>query len=101
MPMKVAIGTTSSLASETWFSSLSRKAGGGHDWWRATLLTLVVLASALIGGNLLFIFWTSVLEGSVGGLGSVYSLAGYREVFTNPFVLRVFMNTIGFAAVTL
>ncbi len=65
------------------------------------MLVAVVLASMLIGGNLLFIFWTSFLEGSVGGLGSVYSLAAYRDLFSDPFVLRVFLNTIGFASVTL
>lgn len=101
MPVKAAIGTTSSFGSAGRFGSLTRGTRSARDGWRAALLTLVMLASGLILCNLLFIFWTSLLEGSVGGLGSTYSLVGYREVFTDPFVLRVFMNTIGFAAITL
>ncbi|MGE0748721.1 MAG: ABC transporter permease [Rhodospirillales bacterium] len=92
---------SAAFGAAAWRRPPARRAPGDRDPWRLGLLAAVTLASLLIGGNLLFIFWTSILEGSVGGLGTEYSVAAYREVFTDPFVLRVFANTTGFAAVTL
>lgn len=93
---------TSSMTAGLGITSAPRRARFANwDPWRAGLLLLVVLASLVIGGNLLFIFWSSVIEGSVGDPSQSYSLASYVEVFTDPFVARVFLNSTLFAAVTL
>jgi iron(III) transport system permease protein len=72
-----------------------------RDPWPAVLLALVLFAAAVIVGNVILILWTSFLSGSVGESGTTYSLASYLELFTDPFVARVFANTIGFATSTL
>jgi len=82
-------------------STPSRISLRNWDPWRAGLLVLVIVTSGVIGGNLLFIFWSSVLDGSVGDLGNSYSLANYVEIFSDPFVAQVFLNSTLFAAVTL
>ncbi len=99
--VRLAIDTSTLMAGRGMTSALRRIPLENWDPWKAGLLVLVVLTSFIIGGNLLFIFWSSVLDGSVGDLSQSYSLNSYAETFTDPFVARVFLNSTLFAAVTL
>ena len=78
-----------------------RKRSGRVDPWRLTLLGLVIVTSLLIVGNLLFIFLSSFADEKKGVLSGVFSLSLYWEIFSDPFVANVFLNSIVFALVTL
>jgi ABC-type spermidine/putrescine transport system permease subunit I len=41
-------------------------------------------------------FWISLQKGAFGTPSAIYTLANYRDVFTDPFVYRVAGNTLIF-----
>src|SRR5689334_6856008 len=84
--MRLVADPPSLLSGGRTLSTFSRISLRNLDPWRTGLLLLVVVTSGVIGGNLLFIFWSSVLDGSVGDLGHSYSFANYTEIFSDPFV---------------
>jgi iron(III) transport system permease protein len=43
-------------------------------------------------------FWVSFQKGIFGTASAIYTLANYRELLTDPFVLQVIKNTLVFAA---
>ena len=60
------------------------------------ILAVVLGASAIILTLLVLVIWLSFAEGTPGAFIG-HTIAHYRAIFTDPFTLTVFLNTLGFA----
>lgn len=65
------------------------------------MVSLVFLMSALIIAFPVIILWLSLREGSPTDISAGYSFAHYVQVFSDPFIITVLLNTLGFSIVTL
>jgi len=64
------------------------------------LLMLAALPMFVILGLVVALVWISFQTGIVGTPNATYTLANYAEIFGDPFVLKVFWNTIIFTLST-
>ena len=64
------------------------------------LLVLAALPMFVILGLVVALVWISFQTGIVGTPNATYTLANYTEIFGDPFVLKVFWNTIIFTLST-
>jgi iron(III) transport system permease protein len=68
--------------------------------WRnqtsSALLSLALLPMVVITILVAVMFWISLQKGAFGTPSAIYTLANYRDVFTDPFVYRVAGNTLIF-----
>jgi iron(III) transport system permease protein len=68
--------------------------------WRnqtsSALLSLAMLPMIVIAILVAVMFWISLQKGAFGTPSAIYTLANYRDVFTDPFVYRVAGNTLIF-----
>jgi len=64
------------------------------------LLMLAALPMFVILGLVVALVWMSFQTGIVGTPNATYTLANYAEIFGDPFVLKVFWNTIIFTLST-
>jgi len=62
----------------------------------SALLSLAALPMAVIFVLVIAMFWVSVQKGALGTPGAIYTLANYREVFADPFIIGVAVNTLIF-----
>lgn len=67
--------------------------GGGAS---PALLSLAALPMAVILILVVAMFWVSVQKGALGTPGATYTLANYSEVFGDPFIIGVAVNTLLF-----
>jgi len=69
---------------------------------RGTALFLTSLAAGLvIFAFMVIIIWIGLKESSGGMIASGYTFKHYRELFSEAFVYKALLNTIGFAAISL
>lgn len=61
---------------------------------------LIAPLVVVISGLLVTVFWLSFLSGLPGTPEAYLTLANYATLYTDPFVVRALVNTIGFSAVT-
>jgi iron(III) transport system permease protein len=71
------------------------------DRWACAMLAIVVCVSVVIVMLPAFVLWLSFREAHPIEPVSAYSLLHYAEVFGDPFVIRVLINTFTFSFVTL
>ena len=62
----------------------------------SALLSLAALPMAVILVLVIAMFWVSVQKGALGTPSAIYTLANYREVFADPFIIGVAVNTLIF-----
>ncbi|HSQ13134.1 MAG TPA: hypothetical protein VLM90_08950, partial [Candidatus Deferrimicrobium sp.] len=62
----------------------------------SALLSLAALPMAVILVLVVAMFWVSVQKGALGTPSAIYTLANYREVFADPFIIGVVVNTLIF-----
>ena len=60
------------------------------------LLALAALPMAVILVLVIAMFWVSLQKGALGTPSAIYTLANYREVFADPFIIGVAVNTLIF-----
>ena len=58
-------------------------------------------AGLIIFGFIVVIVWIGLKENSGGLIASGYTLKHYRELFSEAFVYKALLNTVGFAAISL
>jgi iron(III) transport system permease protein len=61
------------------------------------VLSLSLAPMILIALFVAVMFWVSFQKGIFGTASAIYTLANYRELLTDPFVLQVIKNTLVFA----
>ena len=66
----------------------------GHS--SPALLSLALMPMAIILILVLVMFWVSFQKGAFGTPSAIYTLGNYREVFSDPFIYRVAVNTLIF-----
>jgi iron(III) transport system permease protein len=64
------------------------------------LLSLALIPMAVILVLVLVMFWISLQKGAFGTPSATYTLANYREVFSDPLLYRVTTNTLIFTVTT-
>lgn len=64
------------------------------------LVSLASIPMAVIALLVAVMFWVSLQKGAFGTPSAIYTLGNYQEVFSDPFVYRVFANTLIFTATT-
>ncbi len=62
------------------------------------VLSLALAPMILIVLFVAVMFWVSFQKGIFGTASAIYTLANYRELLTDPFLLQVIKNTLVFAA---
>ena len=62
------------------------------------LVSLASIPMAVIATLVAVMFWVSLQKGAFGTPSAIYTLGNYQEVFSDPFVYRVFANTLIFTA---
>jgi iron(III) transport system permease protein len=62
----------------------------------SALLSLAALPMAVILILIVTMFWVSVQRGALGTPSAIYTLANYQEVFADPFIVGVAVNTLIF-----
>jgi iron(III) transport system permease protein len=62
------------------------------------VLSLSLAPMILIALFVAVMFWVSFQKGIFGTASAIYTLANYRELLTDPFLLQVIKNTLVFAA---
>jgi len=62
----------------------------------SALLSLAALPMAVILILIITMFWVSVQRGALGTPSAIYTLANYQEVFADPFIVGVAVNTLIF-----
>lgn len=62
------------------------------------LVSLASIPMAVIALLVAVMFWVSLQKGAFGTPSAIYTLGNYQEVFSDPFVYRVFANTLIFTA---
>jgi len=62
------------------------------------VLSLALAPMILIALFVAVMFWVSFQKGIFGTASAIYTLANYRELLTDPFLLQVIKNTLVFAA---
>ena len=62
----------------------------------SALLSLAALPMAVILVLVIAMFWVSLQKGALGTPSAIYTLANYREVFADPFIIGVAVNTLIF-----
>ena len=70
---------------------------GGRLQISPVLLSLSLAPIAVIFLLVVAMFWISFQRGVFGTASAIYTLANYRELLTDPFVLGVLKNTLIFA----
>ncbi|HYJ14610.1 MAG TPA: iron ABC transporter permease [Candidatus Limnocylindria bacterium] len=60
------------------------------------LLSLAALPMAVILVLVIAMFWVSLQKGALGTASAIYTLANYRDVFADPFIIGVAVNTLIF-----
>ncbi len=61
------------------------------------VLSLALAPMILIALFVAVMFWVSFQKGIFGTASAIYTLANYRELLTDPFLLQVIKNTLVFA----
>jgi iron(III) transport system permease protein len=64
------------------------------------LLSLALIPMAVIFVLVIVMFWISLQKGAFGTPSAIYTLANYRDVFTDPLLYRVVTNTVIFTVTT-
>jgi len=70
---------------------------GGRIQISPLVLSLSLAPMTLIIAFVTVMFWVSFQKGIFGTASAIYTLANYRELLTDPFVLQVIKNTLVFA----
>src|SRR5918996_1084338 len=70
---------------------------GGRLQISPVLLSLSLAPITVIFVLVMAMFWISFQRGVFGTATAIYTLENYREILTDPFVLRVIQNTLIFA----
>ena len=60
------------------------------------LLSLAALPMAVILVLVIAMIWVSLQKGALGTASAIYTLANYRDVFADPFIIGVAVNTLIF-----
>ena len=60
------------------------------------LMSVALVPMAVIFTLVIVMFWISLQRGAFGTPSAVFTLSNYHEVFSDPFVYRVVMNTLIF-----
>src|SRR4029434_6935615 len=71
---------------------------GGRIQISPLVLSISLAPMILIVAFVTVMFWVSFQKGIFGTASAIYTLANYRELLTDPFVLQVIKNTLVFAA---
>jgi iron(III) transport system permease protein len=71
---------------------------GGRIQISPLVLSISLAPMTLIVAFVTVMFWVSFQKGIFGTPSAIYTLANYRELLTDPFVLQVIKNTLVFAA---
>jgi iron(III) transport system permease protein len=70
---------------------------GGRIQISPLVLSISLAPMILIVAFVTVMFWVSFQKGIFGTASAIYTLANYRELLTDPFVLQVIKNTLIFA----
>jgi iron(III) transport system permease protein len=70
---------------------------GGRIQISPLVLSISLAPMTLIVAFVTVMFWVSFQKGIFGTASAIYTLANYRELLTDPFVLQVIKNTLVFA----
>jgi iron(III) transport system permease protein len=70
---------------------------GGRIRISPLVLSISLAPMILIVAFVTVMFWVSFQKGIFGTASAIYTLANYRELLTDPFVLQVIKNTLIFA----
>jgi iron(III) transport system permease protein len=70
---------------------------GGRIQISPLVLSISLAPMTLIVAFVTVMFWVSFQKGIFGTPSAIYTLANYRELLTDPFVLQVIKNTLVFA----
>ena len=70
---------------------------GGRIQISPLVLSLSLAPMTLIIAFVTVMFWVSFQKGIFGTASAIYTLANYRELLTDPFLLQVIKNTLVFA----
>jgi iron(III) transport system permease protein len=73
----------------------------GFDPFATTSLAVVLVVSTMVLGLLATVGWLSLMDGLPGDAKAQLTLENYHEVFTDPFVITVLLNTLKFCFATL
>ncbi|MCW5770152.1 MAG: iron ABC transporter permease [Rhodospirillaceae bacterium] len=96
---------TTGLATTGRLAGPSRRSRApGARWpepWTAGVFAVVLGATAIILGCVGVIVWISFVETPLTEPSRVLGLGNYLQVYADPFTIKVVLNTLGFAAVTL
>lgn len=72
--------------------------GGGARTTSFALVSVAALPMAVILVLVATMFWVSVQKGALGTPQAIYTLANYRDVFSDPFIVGVVANTLIFTS---
>src|SRR3989442_931025 len=65
----------------------------GSGQTSSALLSLAAVPMAVILVLVIAMFWVSLQKGALGTPDAIYTLANYRDVFSDPFIVDVAVNT--------
>ena len=100
MPVAPTVEDPRSPLSDTAFRKQIKRRRA-TDAWPRLLWAAAALVSFVILVHVLVIFWASFLDRPSGATGLKYGLHHYVVVYSDPYILRVFLNTLAFSATTL
>lgn len=78
-----------------------RVRGKSLDWFASAITAVGLGACGAVLALIAVILWLSVRSDALGGGASFYTLANYVNAFGNPFVYRIFLNTIFYSVIAL